>query len=195
MGRRDVDPDHSSKFGQSFQPSGQSVPGIGWVRLRLSVGLFLGAGTDCAREDEGWMDCRGGYSPVAWTSGASLIKIVHLCTNNNRIMRHHSCSPQESPTIPSSPSLTPDVLHILLPPSRAAQNCHEGVVKLLLGRKEVSPDSSSRLGRTPLSLAAEKGHEGIVKLLLGRKEVNPDTPDTKHGRTPLLWATRRAMYA
>jgi len=73
--------------------------------------------------------------------------------------------------------------------SWAAENGHEGIVKLLLERKDVNPDSTDMMyGQTPLSWAAEKGQEGIVKLLLGRKDVNPDAPDTMFGRTPLSWA-------
>jgi len=76
------------------------------------------------------------------------------------------------------------------PLSWAAGNGHEGVVKLLLGRKDVKPDSSDKSGRTPLLWAAENGQEGIVKLLVGRKDVNPETPDTEYGRTPFSWAAR-----
>jgi len=75
------------------------------------------------------------------------------------------------------------------PLSWAAGNGHEGIVKLLLGRKDVNPDTpDTERGRTPLCWAAGSGHEGIVKLLLGRKGVNPNTTETKHGQTPLLWA-------
>ena len=55
------------------------------------------------------------------------------------------------------------------------------MVKLLLGRKDVNPDSSTILGRTPLSLVAENGYEGIAKLLLEREDVNPNIPDTVYG--------------
>ena len=65
----------------------------------------------------------------------------------------------------------------------------EGIVKLLLGRGDVNPDSLDKYGQTPLSLAAMRGHEGIVKLLLGREDVNPDS-SSKSGRTPLSWAAR-----
>ena len=68
----------------------------------------------------------------------------------------------------------------------AAESGHEGMVKLLLDRKEVNPDSKDMDGKTPLWNAATRGHEGIVKLLLDRKEVNPNSRD-KHGQTP-LWS-------
>ena len=74
------------------------------------------------------------------------------------------------------------------PLSWAAENGHEGIVKLLLGRKDVNPDTPEiKDGRTPLSWAVGNGYEGIVKLLLERKNVNPDSSDNS-GRTPLSWA-------
>ena len=69
----------------------------------------------------------------------------------------------------------------------AAESGREGVVTLLLDRKEVGPDSRDSYGQTPLLCAAEGGHEWIVKLLLDRKEVNPDSRDI-YGQTPLLCA-------
>ena len=75
------------------------------------------------------------------------------------------------------------------PLSWAAEKGHEGIVKLLLRRKDVNPDTPDTMsGRTPLSLAAKNGHEGIVKLLLGRKDVNPDTLNIYYGQTLLSWA-------
>jgi len=66
---------------------------------------------------------------------------------------------------------------------------HEGIVKLLLARKDVNPNSSSKSCETPLRSAARSGHEGIVKLLLARKDVNPDS-SSKSGRTP-LWSAAK----
>ena len=75
------------------------------------------------------------------------------------------------------------------PLSWAAENGHEGIVALLLERKDVNPDIRDWLyGQTLLLLAVRNGHEGIVKLLLGQKDVNLDTRDTEYGRTPLFWA-------
>ena len=70
----------------------------------------------------------------------------------------------------------------------AAESGHEGIVRLLLGRKEVDPNSRDDDGQTPLRQAAMNGHEGIVKLLLDRKEVDLDSRHWRNGETPLLWA-------
>ena len=71
----------------------------------------------------------------------------------------------------------------------AVENGHEGIVKLLLAREDVNPDTpDTKYGQTQLLLAARQSYEGIVKLLLGRKDVNPNTPDAIFGQTPLLWA-------
>ena len=71
----------------------------------------------------------------------------------------------------------------------AAESGHEGIVKMLLDRKEVDPDSRDESYRTPLLEAALGGHEGVVRLLLDRKEVNPDSRD-KGGQTPLSEAAK-----
>ena len=69
----------------------------------------------------------------------------------------------------------------------ATEEGHEGVVKLLLGRKDVKSDKPNSDGRTLLCCAARNGHEGVVRVLLERDDVSPDKPD-RDGRTPLSWA-------
>ena len=72
----------------------------------------------------------------------------------------------------------------------AAGEGHEGVVELLLGRKDVkSKIPDSYYGLTLLGCAARNGHEGVVKILLERDDVSPDKPD-RSGRTPLFWAAQ-----
>jgi len=72
----------------------------------------------------------------------------------------------------------------------AARRGHEGVVRILLERSDVNPDTAdTEYGRTPLLWAAENGHEGVVRMLLERNDVNPNTADTEYGGTPLSWAT------
>ena len=70
----------------------------------------------------------------------------------------------------------------------AAENGHEGVVRLLLEQEDIKPDEPDEYGRTALSWAAESGHAGVVDLLLRRDDVNPNKPDYR-GQTPLSWAT------
>jgi len=69
----------------------------------------------------------------------------------------------------------------------AARNGHEGVVKMLLKRDDVSPDEPNWYDETPLFWAAANGHEGVAKLLLDRDNVSPDKPH-KYGQTPLWHA-------
>jgi len=70
----------------------------------------------------------------------------------------------------------------------AAWNGHEGVVKMLLARDGINPDTPDKLGQTPLCHAAENRHGGVVKILLGRDGINTDKPD-RWGQTPLQYAT------
>ncbi|KLJ12312.1 hypothetical protein EMPG_12626 [Blastomyces silverae] len=64
------------------------------------------------------------------------------------------------------------------------------VVRLLLEKYKVDPNSQDNLGRTPLAHAAEnEGTEEVVELLLRNPNVNPDISDSR-GRTPLVYATR-----
>ena len=51
--------------------------------------------------------------------------------------------------------------------SWAAENGHEGIVKLLLEREDVNRNSSCNSDRTLLAWAASNGCEGVVTLLLG----------------------------
>jgi ankyrin repeat protein len=73
------------------------------------------------------------------------------------------------------------------PLSRAAQDGHKEIVKLLLGREGIEINSQDQRGRTPLSYAAQDGHEEIVKLLLGREDIEINSQDQR-GRTPLSHA-------
>ena len=62
----------------------------------------------------------------------------------------------------------PDTEYGRTPLSWAAGNGHEGALKLLLGRKDVNPNSSSKSGQTPLMLATENGHDRVAELLQAR---------------------------
>ena len=70
----------------------------------------------------------------------------------------------------------------------------EFVVRLLLMKNEVDPDSQDEDGRTPLLWAAENGREAVVKLLLETGRVDVDSK-SKSGWTPLLWAARNGHEA
>jgi len=89
----------------------------------------------------------------------------------------------------------PDTANGRTPLSWAAGNGHEGIVALLLGRKDVNPHSSSKSLRTPLSWAAANGHEGIVKLLLVRGDGNSDTPNAYHCNIALSLAAENGHEA
>ena len=56
----------------------------------------------------------------------------------------------------------------------AAQNGHEGVVRMLLGQDDIEPDKPDSNGRTPLMRAACNGNEEVVRMLLARNDVNPN---------------------
>jgi ankyrin repeat protein len=75
--------------------------------------------------------------------------------------------------------------------SLAAENGHEGVVKLLLdtGKVDIDIESKDSNSRSPLSYAAENGHEGVIKLLLdtGKVDIDIESKDS-FGRSPLSYA-------
>ena len=71
----------------------------------------------------------------------------------------------------------------------AARTGHDGVVKLLLGRRDVDTNRRDNYKRTALSLAAQNGHDGVVEMLLGGEDIRPNQPDN-YSRTPLSLAAR-----
>ncbi|RPA93313.1 ankyrin [Choiromyces venosus 120613-1] len=89
---------------------------------------------------------------------------------------------------------------------RSVRN-NEGVVRLLLERGDINPESSDKTGRTPLSYsfdnngrsplsyADEWGEEGVVKLLLGRGNVNPDSSDIEDRSALSYYATEMGVLA
>ena len=85
-----------------------------------------------------------------------------------------------------------DTKHVRTPISWAAENGHEGVVKMLLKRQEVNPDQAdTTYGQKPIALAAEDGHEGAVNMLLEREEANVNQVVTGSGSTLLSWMASR----
>ncbi|OCK91870.1 uncharacterized protein K441DRAFT_573005, partial [Cenococcum geophilum 1.58] len=68
----------------------------------------------------------------------------------------------------------------------ATSDGYKAVVKLLLIRDNINPNSKDKFGAIPLLLAAEyRSEAGIVKLLLTRKGVNSNSKDSNNW-TPLL---------
>jgi ankyrin repeat protein len=93
-----------------------------------------------------------------------------------------------------SPSKDPKDSYGRTPLSWAAEEGHEGVVKLLLEIGKANADLGDEDGWTPLSRAAWEGHEGIAKLLLEIGKANADLEDS-YGRTPLSRAAERGHEA
>jgi ankyrin repeat protein len=76
----------------------------------------------------------------------------------------------------------------------AVENGHDAVVKLLLAKEDVDPNSKGPYDQTPLLIAAENGHEAVVKLLLAKDSVNPNSRDS-YSRTPLSCAVENGHEA
>jgi ankyrin repeat protein len=72
----------------------------------------------------------------------------------------------------------------------AAEYGYVAVIKLLLAKDGVDPDSEDNDGWTPLSRAADNGREAVVKLLLATNRVDPDSKGID-GRTPLSLAATK----
>jgi len=74
----------------------------------------------------------------------------------------------------------------------AAERGHEGIVRMLLEREGLNPNTAdTEYGRTPLWWAARHDQEGIVRMLLERADINPNTADTEYNKTPLWLAAER----
>ena len=66
----------------------------------------------------------------------------------------------------------------------AAIHGKEEIVRLLLARNDVNPDTPGKEDVTPLWLASMNGHDGVVQLLLASDDVDPNKPEIS-GQTPL----------
>ncbi|RBR10782.1 uncharacterized protein FIESC28_09313 [Fusarium coffeatum] len=73
------------------------------------------------------------------------------------------------------------------PLSYAAEYKQETIVRLLLARDDVDPDSPSADGETPLMLAVMNGHKAIFELISERSDIRINKWDT-YGKTALHWA-------
>jgi len=69
----------------------------------------------------------------------------------------------------------------------AARKGQEEVVRILLKRDEVNPNTPDHYFRTPLSWAVRNKHERVLGILLELDYVNPNTNDV-YGQAPLSQA-------
>ena len=75
----------------------------------------------------------------------------------------------------------------------AASNGHEAVVKLLLGRDDIDPNSHHNRS-LPLFSAVKEGHAAVVRLLLARVDLYADHKN-QDGQSPVLSAVERREEA
>ncbi|KAF5542400.1 ankyrin repeat [Fusarium napiforme] len=74
------------------------------------------------------------------------------------------------------------------PLSYAARHGHEEVVRLLIAREDVDPNSTEGMYGATLSWAAKNGYAAIVKFLLCKQGPFADHAHEKYRRTPLSFA-------
>ncbi|RPB00318.1 ankyrin, partial [Choiromyces venosus 120613-1] len=76
------------------------------------------------------------------------------------------------------------------PLSWAAWHGNPGVLKIILRRTDVNPNTADNgYGLTLLSLAVWPRHLAVVRLLLQYEELKPNPAETDGDRKPLMWAT------
>ncbi|KAG0128947.1 hypothetical protein HOY82DRAFT_565395 [Tuber indicum] len=78
----------------------------------------------------------------------------------------------------------PDTKYGRTPLSWAAQRGHEGVVKMLLQRKDVSTATLDRENQTPQSRALSNGHHRVVTILLEHDRINSPPADRAGRESP-----------
>ncbi|KAJ3454410.1 hypothetical protein MRS44_018304 [Fusarium solani] len=112
-------------------------------------------------------DSRYGGTPLLWATRDGLEAVVRLLED----ITHREPSDRE----------------FRLTPSRELRR--EAVVKLLLAKDDVNPNSKDSSGWSPLSWAAFLGNEVVVALMLTKDAIDVNSEDKYH-RTPLWWAAR-----
>jgi len=140
-------------------------------------------------------DTNYGRTPLSWAAENGHEDVVRLflglrLANSGNLGRQWGKAPRVAGLLFGRRYINPDCSSKSgrTPLSWAAEKGHEGIVKLLLERRDINPNTSDTIyGRTPLLWAAGTGHEEIVKLLLESRNVNPNI-SSKSGQTPLLWA-------
>lgn len=89
--------------------------------------------------------------------------------------------------LPDAPNVPHTNEYGQTPFSLAAENGHNGVVKMLLNCDDSGVNIPDQGGQTPLGWAALNGHVAVVELLLTLDNVNANSKDID-GMTPLSWA-------
>jgi ankyrin repeat protein len=168
LAKEGVDPDSKDKDGQTP---------LSWAAVNgheAVVELLLA-------KDGVYPDFKDEYgrTPLSWAAGSSLWPAK---------------KGQEAVVQLATDGVDPDSRDGQIPLSWATEKAHEAVVKLLLAKDDVDPDSKNDDGRTPLSWVAWKGHDTVVKLFLAKDGVDPDLRDD-YGRTPLSWAAENGCEA
>ena len=142
-------------------------------------------------------------SPLSWAVQNNHTDIVRLLLSREDIQPDLLDSEGRTPLYSACDSGNEEVVGLLLergvavdpnfrkpwdtfsPLTVAAFHAHEGVVKLLLTRNDIDPNTRSHGGQTALSIAASGGHEEVVKLLLAWGPIDLNSTDSLHRRSAL----------
>ena len=164
--------------------------------LRYSVRYWIRHAQECEKESlsashllsyfksssllESWYDLFGEFEPYEAWDFSWPITVVHIASKCNLDLALVSILSQSANVdLKDRAGRTPL--------SIAAERGYEKVVKLLLERNDVDPNSWDVYQRSPVSYAVEEGHEKIAEVLLKRNDVEADSKDNEN-KSPLLWA-------
>ena len=175
--RGDVNPDCSGKDGRTPLSYAAESGYVGVVKILLEQ---EDVNPDLSDED--------GRTPLSYAAQSEHVGVVKILLERVDVNPDLSDKGGRTPLSYAAEgwrrNIASPFLCIASPATKTA-----GVVKMLLAREDVAPDSEDANGRTPLSHAAGNGRRGAAKLLLRRGDVNPASLD-KHDRTPLWHAAQ-----